>query len=412
VNVLRPVDPSAVGVTAFDIFPWRGPRTGGTPFVIGGIDFGDLSDTSVTIGGVQAVLTEVSGQRIKGVVPAFPWANTSLYDVMVTSGRETSTMANAFRYLYPGPGQEPGRWEDVPAPPSAVADACMLELNGMLYLVGSGNPETYGYEIAAESWAAPGTLAQRAFQGGDHAGVAYDGRLYFFGGLSGGSPGKVQIYDPAADLWTLGTDMPWLGGASSAALVGSLIYVAGGHVNGGSTTARCQAYDPVTDTWSALLAPMPAARNHAAAGSDGQRMWVFGGGGPGSGGVPGVANGYDNVQVYDPVIDTWTNSSDPGSVLVPMPEGRSGAGRAIWYAGEFYIFGGQTRTGASALPGGVYDRVDVYDPAANSWRLEAPMGTGRHGTTPARYGSRIFLVGGGEVSGSVAGNAAEVFTRQ
>ncbi len=412
VNVLRPVDPAAVGVTAYDIFPWRALRTGGAAFVIGGKNFAGLAQTSVTIGGLPAVLTEVSGKRIHGVVPAMPGAGTGFHDVVVRSGRETSTLSAAFRYLFPGPGMEPGRWMDMPQPPATVADTSMLEQDGILYLLGAGDSNTYVYDIAAQTWAAPASPAQRSFAGGDHAGVAFDGLLYFFGGLSGGAAGKLQIYDPLGDQWSLGSDMPWHGGACSAARIGSLIYVVGGHLDGGATSDACYAYEPASNTWSAALAPMPAARNHAAAGTDGQSLWVFGGCGPGSGDLPGVANGFADVQVYDPLGDSWSSSSDMGAVLQPMPIGRSGAGKAIWYAGEFYIFGGQTDTGPGASPSGVYQRVDVYDPLTHTWRQEASMPTARHGAVPARYGSRIFLVGGGEASGFVAGDAAEVFTRQ
>jgi hypothetical protein len=99
INVLRPVDPAAVGVTAYDVFPWRALDAGGAEFIVGGEGFTDLAQTSVTFGGKAAVLTSVTARRIRGVVPAFPGAGSQLMDIVVTSGKERSTIPAAFRYL-------------------------------------------------------------------------------------------------------------------------------------------------------------------------------------------------------------------------------------------------------------------------------------------------------------------------
>jgi len=85
--------------TAYDIFPWRAPAGGGGKFVIGGQNFGNLANTTVTIGGVQAVLTLVSSKRIEGVIPAQGSAPAGMINVVVNSNGNTSTLANAFRYL-------------------------------------------------------------------------------------------------------------------------------------------------------------------------------------------------------------------------------------------------------------------------------------------------------------------------
>jgi hypothetical protein len=99
IRVRTPVDPSAVHPVAWDIFPWRAPATGGLPFVIGGRNFTDLGSTNVTIGGLPAVLTEVTDQRIRGTIPMQPAPTTDLMDVVVESGGVTSTIPDAFRYL-------------------------------------------------------------------------------------------------------------------------------------------------------------------------------------------------------------------------------------------------------------------------------------------------------------------------
>lgn len=70
ISVLKPIDSSASGMVAYDIFPWRGRADGTVPFTIGGSGFGDLASTAVTIGERAAQLTSVSPARIKGFIPA------------------------------------------------------------------------------------------------------------------------------------------------------------------------------------------------------------------------------------------------------------------------------------------------------------------------------------------------------
>ena len=77
------------------------------------------------------------------------------------------------------------------------------------------------------------------------------------------------------------------------------------------------------------------------------------------------------------------------------------------------MFGGETQTnpGGHANPQGTYDRVDVYDPATNTWRLDAEMPTARHGIYPLKFGNRIFVVAGGTSAGFSKSDVVEVFQR-
>jgi hypothetical protein len=97
--IARPVDPTAIGLKVFDIFPWRAPVQGGGTFTIGGVGFGALANTQVTIGGVAAQLSSVSATRIRGIVPANAAAATELQDVVVTVNGTSVTLPKAFRYL-------------------------------------------------------------------------------------------------------------------------------------------------------------------------------------------------------------------------------------------------------------------------------------------------------------------------
>jgi glucose/arabinose dehydrogenase len=96
--VIKPIDSGAPAMVAYDIFPWRGRADGAVPFVIGGVGFGTLTGTTVTIGGLPATVTSVSATRIKGLIPTKVAPDSQLLDVVVQSGGKTSTITQAFRY--------------------------------------------------------------------------------------------------------------------------------------------------------------------------------------------------------------------------------------------------------------------------------------------------------------------------
>ncbi|MGJ3246524.1 MAG: malectin domain-containing carbohydrate-binding protein [Elainellaceae cyanobacterium] len=104
ITVSKPIDAAVSGVTAYDIFPWRSPATGGQPFVIGGANFsGNIADTTVIIGDKEATITSVSETRIRGILPAqlspLDPDNNGLLDITVISHGENSVMTDAFRLL-------------------------------------------------------------------------------------------------------------------------------------------------------------------------------------------------------------------------------------------------------------------------------------------------------------------------
>lgn len=406
VQILRPDDQAAVGFVVHDIFPWRAPATGGYPFVISGVGFGNLGDTTVSIGGLAASLTSVTSNRIQGLVPVNATPSLALDEVSVTVGAATQVLSAAFRYLLPE-GQAKGFWDKtgIKSLPVALGEVACAEVDGILYVLGEGSSATFAYDIYARAWNS--SLAVRPFPGHHHAIEVVDGLIYLIGGLGGGSEGKVQIYDPSTNLWSTGTDMTWSGGSVSTAVIGDKIYVAGGIVST-FTVGNVSVYDPLLDSWTTLAQMPDGGRNHTAAGTDGERMFIFGGRKGGN----FVTNGFDTVMIFDPLTNLWESSDDAMSSLAPLPIGRGGMGKAIWYQGEFYVMGGETDTGPGATVNDVYDRVDVYDPQANTWRLEAPLSDARHGIFPVLFESRMFVVGGGLVAGFAQTVIHDTFTRQ
>ncbi len=274
--------------------------------------------------------------------------------------------------------------------PTTLQEVACGVIGSKIYTVGvhdgysppDTNSPTLVYDIVSDSWT--NVNSPRPLVGDHHAAVVYNGRLFLIGGLGGGASGQVQIYDPSTNGWSLGAPMPFAAGSCCVALaLNGKIYVAGGITGfvlfgaSGATTNGLASYDPVSNQWT-MLAPMPVGRNHAAGGTDGQKLYVFGGRDGGN----VVANGFNTVQIYDPLSNTWISSTDPGSTLAPLPQARGGMGTAVYYNGEFYVMGGETLNGAGATTNFVYDRVDIYNVASNTWRRGASMPTARHGIYP------------------------------
>lgn len=297
-------------------------------------------------------------------------------------------------------------WRPAPAMPVALGEVSGGIIGDRLYLVGEGGGHTLVLELGTGSWRPASSATQRPAQGHHHAAEVLGSELYLLGGLHNGSMDVVQVYRPDRDEWRIGPPLPYPVGSAASAVIDGRIYLAGGIV-GDTTTRQAVVFDPAAGTWRAL-APMPQPRNHAAAATDGERFYVFGGRGPGSGETNVVANGYADVQVYDPATDRWAASGEgPGSPL-PLPQARGGMGKAVYFGGEFYVIGGETLTGPGATADGVYARVDIYDPVRNQWREGPTLAVPRHGIFPLAYGPGIWVAGGGVVAGGSTSRVVEM----
>lgn len=295
-------------------------------------------------------------------------------------------------------------WRPAPPPSVPLGEVSAASIGSLLYLLGDAAPWTLALDLATGRWDPIQQHAVRPAAGNHHAAEVWNDQLYLFGGIDGGA-GMVQIYDPATNRWRFGPPMPFSGGSIASALIGSQIYLAGG-IGEHGTTNQAMRFDPANETWT-QVAPMPLPRNHAAAATDGRRFFIFGGRGPGSGDHNMLANGFDEVQIYDPASDTWVVSGVGNSTPARLPQARGGMGKAVFDGKEFWVFGGETLDGAGAERHGVYNRVDVYDPVANRWRNGPAMPTARHGIFPLKVGDRIFVIAGGTKAMTSSSTIAE-----
>jgi N-acetylneuraminic acid mutarotase len=219
-----------------------------------------------------------------------------------------------------------------------------------------------------------------------------NGKIYAIGGLnsSSSSLNTADAYDPTTNTWTAVAPMPTARyGLAAAAGPDGRIYAIGG--DNGGYLSTVEAYNPSTNTWtcsasvtgcsSVSLAPMPTQRERVAVatGPDG-KIYAIGGynGGP-----------LDTVEAYDPGTNTWTTEAS-------MPTARYYLAAVTGPDGQIYAIGGFN--GSSFL-----STVEAYDPSTNTWTTVASMPTARYYLAAASGpDGRIYAIGGLNSSGDAS----------
>jgi len=260
-------------------------------------------------------------------------------------------------------------------------------VNGKIYVIGGLTSETSflngqpisaveEYDPVTDTWARKADMPEpRGYLSGSHPVV--DGRIYVVGGGKSGSS-HVDVYDPATDTWSRGTDMPTARVLQATVAWDGKIYAFGGLSTLNTPVSSLQAltiaevYDPKTDTW-AEATPMPYAVWQHSANEVDDKIYVIGG--------ASATNALRLLQVYDPQTDTWTNAT-------PMPLSTRGFG-ATTVCGKIYVFGGWLNSGQRP-----YSDAWVYDPTTDAWTEGAPLPDFRATLTTSMVNGKIYAIGG------------------
>jgi N-acetylneuraminic acid mutarotase len=153
----------------------------------------------------------------------------------------------------------------------------------------------------------------------------------------------------------------------AAAASGGRVVVAGGFLADGSTSARVDAYNPVTDAWS-RLPDLPVGVNHAAAAAYRGRVYVLGGNAGGR-----------------RLRTAWVLRSGRWHALPPMPFPRGAAAAAV-AGSRLYVVGG-------VGPSGLARKALAYDLARGRWSV-VPGPRPREHLAAAAVGRRVYALGG------------------
>ena len=235
--------------------------------------------------------------------------------------------------------------------------------------------------------------------------ISFGGKLVAIGGFEVRSEQAVWVMQPGiwvydGDTWTDGPSLPQPNGESVTGVIDSALHVCGGRKPRGATNESWNNHTDISDhfvltdlsgSWEAV-APLPTARNSAAAAVLGDAWHVVGG--------RTVAGGNTDVhEVYDAAEDRWRAAA-------PMPQGQAGLAAAS-VNGTLYAFGGEYFNNG----GGVYPEAWAYDPAADAWSSIPDMPHPRHGLGAVTLGGEIYVIGGAlQAGGNQTSPRVEIFT--
>lgn len=267
-------------------------------------------------------------------------------------------------------GAADNQWDEGPRLPEprhhpmiVVADDRAFALGGYRRSERGDWTSTTDVWMLDDEWRTVGTMpAPQA----ETVGVAYDGRIHLIGGRTprgsgdGGWNDQIDIethrvFDPAENRWEEAAPLPMARNSAAACYLDGAIWVAGGRTVENGGTGRLDRYDPAADRWD-TLAPIPASPTTGRQAGGGLAMGVT-------------------------------------------------RGRLVAFGGEWF---GRDN---SARDGGVFSETWIYHPTQDVWSLGPAMPTPRHGLAAVTFGPEIYAIGGGAVvGGGQASPAVEVFS--
>jgi N-acetylneuraminic acid mutarotase len=237
--------------------------------------------------------------------------------------------------------------------------------------------------------------------------VVFDDKIYVVGAMTGPYPKEpplshVYIYDPAADAWSQGPEVPVdrrRGGAGAVLYKGEIYLVAGitnGHYDG--HVAWTDAFNPRTGQWRQLPdAPRPRDHFHAAIIDD----KIYAAAGRRSSAATGQTFQLTvpDVDVFDLETKQWTTL--PAASHIPTQ--RAGAGTVVMN-GKLIVLGGESGQPLA------HDSVEELDPATGRWTALQPLSMGRHATQAVLHDGRVYLASGSRTRGATEVDTQEVYS--
>ena len=290
-----------------------------------------------------------------------------------------------------------GSWKilDPEGRPHPRHEAAFVECNGKFYLLGGRRIQPVDiYDPQTNSWSVgkKPPVEIHHFQP-----VVWGNRIILAGAMTGKYPRetalpRLVIYDPAADEWTYGAEIPEgrrRGGAGAVIADGKLYLVAGiinGHWDG--HVAWLDAFDLETGEWT-QLPDAPHMRDHFQASAIDGKLYA-------GGGRRSSAKTKETFKLLEPALDIYDiKSAEWSTANAPLPEPRAGS-FSIAVDGKYLVAGGESDRQRTA-----HDQIHAFDPLAQTWSELPQFARGRHGAGIIFYrGSLYACSGSGNRGGS------------
>lgn len=218
-----------------------------------------------------------------------------------------------------------------------------------------------------------------------------DGIIYVFGGSSGKDnkigntkfPIRVEAYNPKNNRWIRKKDMPVSRINFGVGVVAGEVYLIGGATGFGEghkrRMDRVDVYNPATDLWK--TAPnMPTRRGPGGVAVVNNRLYVMGGAGwPPAGAGPHLKV----IEEYDPISRQWQQKPDMLNLI-----SRSST---VVVRDEIYLIGGFDPL---IRPREYLGRVDVYHPRTEAWNTIPELPSPLSPVDAAVVNGKIYVFGG------------------
>ena len=235
--------------------------------------------------------------------------------------------------------------------------------------------------------------------------ISFQNRLLAIGGFEARAADAVWVkqagvWEFDGESWSDAPSLPQPNGESVLGVLDDALHACGGRKPTDTSNANWNDHSDIADHFvlagldstCETAAPLPTARNSAAAAAIGANWHVVGGRTVTGGNTPAH-------EVYDAGEDRWRTAA-------PMPQGQGGLAAAS-VGGKLYAFGGEFFDNG----GGVYPEAWAYDPARDTWDAIPDMPQPRHGMGAVAVEDEIYLIGGAlKVGGNMTSNLVEIFT--
>lgn len=306
-----------------------------------------------------------------GVVVTGGWSTSGAHESVDLFTPDTNTWSS----LGPAPV---GPWD---AGAVVLADGRWLVLDALVGLV---------YDPATDTWDDAPALAE-SFRDASTLSLLPDGDVLIAGGWD--KPKTSLRYDPTtATIVATANLIKPRGSHTATRLPDGRVLLAGGWTWGYSVEwdtdiqeplAVTEAYDPLTDTWTALASMATRRERHGAALLPSGKVLVAGGRTMAEGTVFSTTN---TAELFDPATNSW-------SPAAPLNAARLAHTMTALPSGHVIVAGGSGTGGRLAS-------VEVYDPATDTWTLLDPMSQPRWNHTATYIPNHGVLIVGGSTSGT------------
>lgn len=298
------------------------------------------------------------------------------------------------------------RW--VAEPPMFVGryQFCGGVINGKIYIFGGNDWEsdnlksTEGYDPNTMQWVRLADNNHNSYQGVEElTSAVVNGKLYVFGAWGWNeSEGRSMVinfnemYNPANNSWTTLRRKPTTVAAAPSTVYKDEIYLFGGYFRAESNAQgvyykTLESYKPSNNTWR-FVTNMPKFLSNMAVSTIGNKAYLFGG----CEHIQGADTRQllDDIVTYDFETGLW-NATGYSRLPVKMAFPYSGAAPVV--DGKVYLIGGIEAD--SSPPGYRWtDRIDIYDPANDTWEKGPSLPLPLDDYVALVIGYKIYVLGG------------------